>query len=99
MYFSLKGLWLGEENYLRFEERIRSEAIDQAVLTGRCFTLLSSPAQNPDGGEAGLPELLRLERSTHIYRIRTALKERSSMELRQAMIALMARMEQRGFEA
>ena len=29
-------LWLGEEGYLRYTDTIRSEAIDQAVLTGRC---------------------------------------------------------------
>ena len=36
-------LWLGDEGYLRFEESIRHEALDQAVLTGQCFTLLSRP--------------------------------------------------------
>lgn len=96
-------LWLGEENYLRFEDIIRNEAIDQAVLSGRCFTLLSSPAQPfsapaescaPD--QPDVPELIRLEQSTHIYQIKQALKDRSSIELRQAMVALMSRMEQQG---
>ena len=89
-------LWLGEENYLRFEEPIKDEAIDQAILTGRCFTLLSSPASAPDtvDGE-GLPELVRLEQSTHIHRIKSALGNRSSIELRTAMLDLMTRMEAR----
>ncbi len=87
-------LWLGEEGYLRFEETIRGEAIDQAVLTGRTFTLLSSPAAPPDEDEASdLPDLVRLEQATHVHRIKTALKDRSSKSLRQAMIALMSRME------
>lgn len=89
-------LWLGEEGYLRFADAIRDEAIDQAVLTGRCFTLLSSPAAElgeVDGTD--LPELVRLEQSSHVHRIRTALANRSSTELRMAMIALMRRMERR----
>lgn len=93
-------LWLGEEDYLRFEDTIRNEAIDQAVLTGRAFTLLSSPAgplagepSSQQGDHTGLPELVRIERSTHIYQIKSALKNRSSIELRQAMLALMLRME------
>jgi len=87
-------LWLGEEGYLRFDDTIRGEAIDQAVLTGRTFTLLSSPVTTPgQDDEADLPDLVRLEHATHIHRIKTALKDRSSMELRQAMISLMNRME------
>lgn len=99
-------LWLGEENYLRFSETIRNEAIDQAILTGRAFTLLSSPvtalsAGDPsgDGADDGadgsaLPELVRIEHATHIHRIKSALKNRSSIELRRSMLGLMSRMEQ-----
>jgi hypothetical protein len=86
-------VWLGEEAYIRFEETIRDEAIDQAVLTGRCFTLLSSPAGVAAAASASpgaeLPKLVRLERSTHAARLREALKERSSMALRTAMLAFM----------
>jgi len=85
-------LWLGEEHYLRFAEAIRTEAIDQAILTGRAFTLLSSPAGAVE--DATLPELVRIEHSTHLFRIKSALKNRSSIELRQAMLAFMTRMEQ-----
>jgi hypothetical protein len=88
-------LWLGEENYLRFEEPIRDEAIDQAILTGRCFTLLSSQATGAESTDPSLPELVRLEQSTHIHRIRSALHNRSSIELRHAMLDLMASMEAR----
>ncbi|WP_250658023.1 hypothetical protein [Alkalimarinus coralli] len=34
-------LWLEEEGYLRFESTIRQDAIDQAVLTQKSFSLLS----------------------------------------------------------
>lgn len=87
-------LWLGEEGYLRFDDTLRGEAIDQAVLTARTFTLLSSPAA-PIGedGASDLPDLVRLEQATHVHRIKQALRDRSSKALRQAMIALMSRME------
>lgn len=87
-------VWLGEENYLRYTEAIRTEAIDQAILTGRAFTLLSSPAGTFENtGSNGLPELVRVEQSTHIYRIKLALKNRSSIELRRAMLGFMSGME------
>jgi hypothetical protein len=87
-------VWLGEEGYVRFEDTIRDEAIDQAVLTGRCFTLLSSPvtAADANGAEEALPELVRLERSTHAAQLRQALGERSSMALRTRMLAFMTAM-------
>ncbi|ROQ20635.1 hypothetical protein EDC38_1248 [Marinimicrobium koreense] len=36
-------LWLAQTGYLRYETLVRQEAIDQAVLTQRGFTLLASP--------------------------------------------------------
>ncbi|MEM8769490.1 MAG: hypothetical protein AAGE43_18790 [Pseudomonadota bacterium] len=95
-------VWLGDEGYLRYEDTISGEAIDQAVLTGRCFTVLSSPTEplvgvvGVDGSgaenEGALPDAVRLEHATHIHQIKLALKHRSSTELRQAMIAVMAKM-------
>jgi len=35
-------LWLEKENYLRFEDTIRQEAIDQATLTARGLALLAT---------------------------------------------------------
>lgn len=34
-------LWLADEGYIRYEDTIRQEAIDQVTLTHRGFTLLS----------------------------------------------------------
>ena len=84
-------LWLGEENYLRFEDTIRQEAIDQAVLTGHCFTLLCQATDrftNTPESES-LPESIRLEQSTNVHNIRNALKSRSSAEIRASMLRLM----------
>ena len=83
-------VWLGEEGYLRFEDVIRQEAIDQAVLTARCFTLLSTPgAAEPS---QHLPESVRAEQSSAIHKIRDALRDRSSPALRGVMVDLMTRM-------
>ena len=86
-------LWLGEEGYLRYEETIRQDAIDQAVLSARCFHVLTTPAAFHEPIDtSGLPESVRLEKSTTINRLRNALKQRSSMHIRAAMIDLMAQM-------
>ncbi len=98
-YLSCLGtlLWLGEEGYLRFEETIRFEAIDQAILTGRCFTLLSCPARTttefgPLTTDSTMPRSEQLEQSATIQHIRHALSERSSTMLRVVMMDLMAQM-------
>ncbi len=86
-------VWLGEEGYLRYESTIRQEAIDQAVLSARCFTLLSTVSPRPHASnEADLPKSVRAEQSTTIHRIRHALKQKSSIQIRQAMMDLMAQM-------
>ncbi len=101
-YLSCLGtlLWLGEEGYLRFEETIRFEAIDQAILTGRCFTLLSSATRTssefgPVTTDSTMPRSEQLEQATSIQYIRRALSERSSTMLRVAMMDLMAQMSDR----
>ena len=101
-YLSCLGtlLWLGEEGYLRFEETIRFEAIDQAILTGRCFTLLSSTERTssqfaPTNPDSTVPPSEQLEQATSIQHIRRALSERSSTMLRVVMMDLMAHMSDR----
>ncbi|MEZ5560775.1 MAG: hypothetical protein R3E86_19795 [Pseudomonadales bacterium] len=90
-------VWLAEEQYLRYGDNIRQEALDQAVLTGRTFTLLSSAAGSaPDPASAdaeSLPGLVQAEHGTHIHQLREALKARSSARLREAMLAFMRQMQ------
>lgn len=83
-------LWLAEEGFLRFVDTIRQEALDQAVLTGRAFTLLSTPVPGflPPGA-ADLPPSLRSEQQSHVHRLRHALEQRSSNQVREAMMTLM----------
>ena len=85
-------LWLGEEGYLRYEEVIR-QAIDQAVLSARCFTVLSTPAAIDEQHDtAHLPHSVRAERATSIHRIREALKQKSSAQIRSVMVDVMEQM-------
>jgi hypothetical protein len=75
-------LWLAEEDYLRFDDTIRQEAIDQAVLTGRAFNLLNLPCENVLLEAEEIPESLRLELSTNVAFLREALRSGSSARVR-----------------
>ncbi|MCZ6640063.1 MAG: hypothetical protein O7F71_00680 [Gammaproteobacteria bacterium] len=88
-------IWLGEEGYVRYEDTIRQDAIDQAVLTARCFTLLCAPAATLEPMDVtDLPESVRIEQSTNIHRLKSAVKQRSSVRVRSAMLNLMTLMSQ-----
>jgi hypothetical protein len=82
-------LWLAEEGYLRYDETIRMEAIDQAVLTARCFGVLTMQASADLLDDETLPDSVRAERSSHIHRLRDALKSGSSTRLRTTMTQIM----------
>lgn len=85
-------LWLAEEGYLRYDETIRMDAIDQAVLTGRCFSVLTMRADGEVPPDDGLPASVASEQATYIHRIRDALKSGSSARVRATMTDVMARM-------
>ena len=78
-------LWLGDEGYVRYEDTIRQEAVDQVVLSGRAFTVLSVPVE-----DNVIPALA--ERATRLARLREALNARSSALIREAMLAIMTAM-------
>lgn len=87
-------VWLAEEGWLRYADAIRQEALDQAVLSGRCFMLLTLPQPElapPHSAE--LPPSLRLEQQTHVARLRRAVQERSSAAIRAAVLDVMAAMQ------
>lgn len=85
-------LWLAEESYLRYTDTIRQEAIDQAVLTGRCFNVLTMRAPTGEAPADALPPSVRSERSSNINRIRDALNSGSSSRVRAAMTDIMTLM-------
>ena len=86
-------IWLGEEGYVRYASTIRQDAIDQAVLTARCFTRLCAPAANLDAMDVTeLPESVRIEQSTNIHQLESAIEDRSSTRVRSTMLSLMMEM-------
>lgn len=86
-------VWLGEEDFLRAGEAMRQEAVEQAVLTARSFTLLSTPARiHLADTDSRLPKSVELERSSNIHQLREAVKARSSTALRRIMLSLLEQM-------
>ncbi len=87
-------LWLADENYLRFEDSIQQEAVDQAVLSAPCFNLLSTPTgpaefQDKHAEKRDVSLSVQTEMSRNINRLRRALKEGSSIRLRNVMAEIM----------
>lgn len=85
-------LWLADESYLRYTDTIRQEAIDQAVLTGRCFNVLTMRAAGAMPNDPDLPPSVRSEQASNINRVRDALKSGSSTRVRAVMTDIMALM-------
>ena len=86
-------LWLGEEGYLRYDEPIKQEAIDQAVLTGRCFTaLLSSSELSTPTEPNDLPPSIAEERASLGFQLKEAVYGKDSAALNRAMTTLLRRM-------
>ncbi len=84
--------WLAEEGYLRYEDAIRTDAVDQAVLTGRCFSVLTTQSTGDARPDESLPASIASEQGTYIHRIRDALKSGSSARVRATMTDVMGRM-------
>lgn len=86
-------VWLAEQGYLSFDEPIRQEALDQAVLTERGFLMLSSRSDlnlgMPDD-EDGLPPSVMEQSQTNITQLRKALREGSSIMMQQVMHYLLS---------
>lgn len=80
-------VWLGEEQALRYQETIKQEAIDQAVLTGRCFTALLKPV--PDSLDLDLPIAVRDSQASVAFQLQSALKSRDNNRVRSLMSALL----------
>lgn len=91
-------LWLAQSGYLRYETLVRQEAIDQAALTQRGFTLLATPlpVQNIVGfdtlPEGGAPALDSTEAAASAANgaqmLRDVLKLGSSTAIEQVMLEL-----------
>ncbi len=87
-------VWLGQQGYLRYDDTLRQEGLDQAVLTERGFLLLaaSSPLAAevmPESVDPELPESLQQAARSNAARLRRALQSRSSTALGHCMLALL----------
>ena len=87
-------LWLGEEGYIRYQDVIRQDAVDQAVLTGKCFSALIAPQTSPVliADDEQLPESVRLEQSSAVFQLREALASGNSTTISRAFAPLMEKM-------
>ena len=76
-------LWLANAGYLEYADTVRQEAIDQAVLTHKAFTLLSAPAieQDPPHVDDDLPDAIKRVQQSNIYQLRAAIKSGSSSRI------------------
>ena len=81
-------MWLASSGYLQYEQLIRQEALENAVLTHRGFLTLSSQLEITDGDakkaeNSGKSEITMLQgkEKTVINQIRRELKDGSSFSL------------------
>lgn len=75
-------LWLAEEGFLRYENMIYQDGIDQAVLTRKTFILLCAVSdihlEEPD---PALPPSIASEKASLVEQIRAALRSGSSANI------------------
>jgi len=77
-------LWLAEEGFLRFESTIGYDAIDQAVITEKCFLKLSSRLPNDllyKKPEADIPAAVVRQRLSFAQQLRDALAEQDAEQV------------------
>lgn len=87
-------VWLGEEDFLRYDAPIRQEAIDQAVLTEKGFLLLSSRSEMQtmldENNTDSLPPSVMAASQTNIAQLRRALDSGSSILIDQCVQYLLS---------
>lgn len=72
-------LWLAEEGYLRYEAMVYQDGIDQAVLSGRAFTLMSSLSDvRYEDPAPTLPDAVAVEKMTLVEQMRAAVRSGES---------------------
>lgn len=88
-------MWLGSCDYLRYDQAVRQEALDQVVLSHRGFLLLSSAAPDMSSLSTSSESIggLPIEGSLVIHRIRHELRDGTSYSLAEVMqkVMLMSR--------
>ena len=86
-------VWLAEHGYINFQDTIRQEALDQAVLSQKAFLLLSSRSQlapaEPDRLK-GMPPSVLEQSTTNVSQLRAARSDGSSILLRRCVSYLLS---------
>lgn len=86
-------VWLAEQGYLNFQDTIRAEALDQAVLSRRAFLLLTSRSELglvTPADSASVPPSVAEQSMINISQLRAALREGSSIKLQQCVSYLLS---------
>lgn len=79
-------VWLRDAGLLRFVDIMNNEAIDQAVLTHKALTLLTTRSEIrfvPE--EESMPPSVAEEQASHAYQLRLAVHSESSFAIRRLM--------------
>ena len=86
-------MWLGEEGYLRYQDTISQDAIDQAVLTSRCFNRLIAPSKQIVNIPPDVPPSVAAQQRSLVNTLRQAIKQRASAAINCAVIELLTAMD------
>ncbi|USE35668.1 hypothetical protein [Endozoicomonas sp. SCSIO W0465] len=87
-------LWLASEGYIRYQDTIRHDALDQVVLTEKSFLRLSLPAispDNPDNKKNDLPTSIARKQATMAWYCKQALNDKGSEAIAQAALKFFTR--------
>ncbi|HSC75272.1 MAG TPA: hypothetical protein VLB90_03425 [Pseudomonadales bacterium] len=79
-------IWLADAGLLRYVDIINKDAIDQAVLTQRALTLLTTRSAirfQPE--EETMPPSVADEHASHVHQLRFAIKSGASFTVRRIM--------------
>ncbi|WBA80550.1 MULTISPECIES: hypothetical protein [Endozoicomonas] len=82
-------LWLASEGYIRYQDTIRQDALDQVVLTEKSFLRLSLPTtapDNPDNKKNDLPPSVARKQATMAWHCRQALNNKGSEAIARAAL-------------
>lgn len=86
-------VWLAEQGYLQFEDNIRQEALDQVVLSQKAFLVLTTRSEGEaaaNGADPSLPPSVAAEYLSNISQLRRAVREGSSIEIKEWVRYLLA---------
>ena len=79
-------LWLADEGYLRYQDCIRQDALDQVVLTEKSFLRLNRPYKLLSDNDQDVPSLVASKRASMAWKLREAVKGGNSVAINQACI-------------